>query len=203
MQLGMASACTRNVVWAVYLQRTWIILFLFAILTLLFSFSPRRSWNFWDSPNNVAQLTGTFAIWIIPLHFSLAFLFPVQRFLQCPLENFALAWVSFVVLVLQVAITWCSLYWFELGLLGTAITMNCSWWLLVIGLMFCLVSGGCPQTWDGFSFRAFSGLWQFTKVSAASGLWSGKNILPASLFFSWSLCIKSNYFVIYFLFCCF
>jgi hypothetical protein len=30
--------------------------------------------------------------------------------------------------------------------------------------------GGCPLTWNGFSIEAFSGLWEFTKLSAASGV---------------------------------
>ncbi|KAK3042933.1 hypothetical protein RJ639_001009, partial [Escallonia herrerae] len=30
--------------------------------------------------------------------------------------------------------------------------------------------GGCPLTWAGFSIEAFSGLWEFTKLSAASGV---------------------------------
>jgi len=53
---------------------------------------------------------------------------------------------------------------------GVALTLNFSWWVLVVGLFGYTVCGGCPLTWTGFSTEAFSGLWEFVKLSAASGV---------------------------------
>ncbi|CAN1288533.1 Protein DETOXIFICATION 27 [Linum perenne] len=43
-----------------------------------------------------------------------------------------------------------------------------SW--IVLFLCGYTVWGGCPLTWTGFSMEAFSGLWDFAKLSAASGV---------------------------------
>ncbi|KAK7834042.1 protein detoxification 28, partial [Quercus suber] len=47
-----------------------------------------------------------------------------------------------------------------LGVVGTAATLNFSWWVLVFGLLAYTIYGGCPLTWTGFSIEAFSGLWE-------------------------------------------
>ncbi|KAL6960053.1 Protein DETOXIFICATION 27, partial [Sarracenia purpurea var. burkii] len=38
------------------------------------------------------------------------------------------------------------------------------------GMFGYTVWGGCPDTWSGFSVEAFSGLWEFIKLSTASGV---------------------------------
>ncbi|KAK4752578.1 hypothetical protein SAY87_021376 [Trapa incisa] len=38
-------------------------------------------------PDDVAQLSGVVARWMIPLHFSYAFQCPLTKFLQCQMEN--------------------------------------------------------------------------------------------------------------------
>jgi MATE family multidrug resistance protein len=66
--------------------------------------------------------------------------------------------------------SWLFVYVFKLGVIGTAVTLSFSWWLLALGLLLYTLFGGCPLTWNGFSIDAFSGLWEFTKLSAASGV---------------------------------
>ncbi|KAK4842837.1 hypothetical protein QYF36_000655 [Acer negundo] len=58
----------------------------------------------------------------------------------------------------------------QLGVVVTAASLNISWWVLVFGLYGYVICGGCPLTWTGFSMEAFSGLWEFVKLSAASGV---------------------------------
>ncbi|KAG6663373.1 hypothetical protein CIPAW_02G022300 [Carya illinoinensis] len=92
-------------------------------------------------PSDVADLSGIVCMWSIPIHFSFAFQFPLQSS--------------------------------ELWELGTTIILNFSWWVLVFGafgLLIYTVFGGCRLTWTGFSIDAFSGLWEFVKLSAASGV---------------------------------
>ncbi|KAG7015408.1 Protein DETOXIFICATION 27, partial [Cucurbita argyrosperma subsp. argyrosperma] len=121
-------------------------------------------------PPDLAELAGKVAALLVPLHFSFAIQFPVQRFLQSQLKTAVIAYVSLVALVVHVLVSWLLVYNLELGLIGTAITTNISWWVLVLGLFFYAVCGGCPLTWPGFSVEAFSGLWEFVKLSAASGI---------------------------------
>ncbi|KAL3504805.1 hypothetical protein ACH5RR_034646 [Cinchona calisaya] len=58
----------------------------------------------------------------------------------------------------------------RVGIAGTALTLDLSWWLSVLGLFGYSVFGGCPHCWNGFSKQAFHGLWEFFKLSFASGV---------------------------------
>ncbi|CAI8599055.1 unnamed protein product [Vicia faba] len=121
-------------------------------------------------PHEVAESSGIVAIWLIPLHFSFAFQFPLQRFLQCQLKTGVIAWVSLLGLVVNVVLSWLLVYVWDFGLIGAAIALDVSWWVLVIEMFGYTVCGGCPLTWNGFSMEAFSGLWEFFKLSLASGV---------------------------------
>ncbi|KAH7520487.1 hypothetical protein FEM48_Zijuj08G0149000 [Ziziphus jujuba var. spinosa] len=119
---------------------------------------------------DVAELAGVVSIWLIPVHFSFAIQFPLQTFLQSQLKNSVIAWVSLAALVIHVILSWLVVYKLQVGVVGTAITLDISWWILTIGQLGYTVFGGCPLTWSGFSIEAFSGLWEFIKLSAASGI---------------------------------
>lgn len=58
--------------------------------------------------------------------------------------------------------------------MGAAVTLNLSWWLVVFGKLGYIFAGTCGQAWSGFSWLAFSDLFQFVKLSVASAvmLWS-------------------------------
>lgn len=107
---------------------------------------------------------------MLPLHFSFAFQFPLQRFLQSQLKAWVIAWVSLVALAVHVFVSWLFIVVLDCGVIGAAVTQNFGWWVLVFGLFGYTVRGGCPLTWAGFSMEAFSGLWEFVKLSAASGV---------------------------------
>ncbi|KAJ4714514.1 Protein DETOXIFICATION [Melia azedarach] len=81
-----------------------------------------------------------------------------------------LAWVGLIALVLHVIVSWLFVFQFKLGVIGTAVTLSLSWWILAVGLLAYTVCGGCPLTWTGFTIEAFSGLWDFVELSAASGV---------------------------------
>lgn len=180
LQLGMASAletlcgqaygAKKYYMLGVYMQRSWIVLFLCSILLLpLYTFASPFL-KLLGQPDDVAELSGLVALWFIPLHFSFAFQFPLQRFLQSQLKMGAIAWVSLMALAVHVLVSWLFVYRFQFGVVGTAVTLNFSWWVVVLGLMGYTVFGGCPMTWTGFSMEAFVGLWEFTKLSTASGV---------------------------------
>ncbi|XP_043712983.1 protein DETOXIFICATION 27-like [Telopea speciosissima] len=167
---GQAFGAKKYHMMGIYMQRSWIVLFLCSVLLLpMYVFAtPILKWM--GQPDDVAELSGLVAIWLIPLHFSFAFLFPLQRFLQCQIKTLVIAWVSLVGLIVHIFVSWLFVFGLKLGLFGAAITLNFSWWVLVFGLFGYTVCGGCPLTWSGFSIEAFSGLWEFLKLSAASGV---------------------------------
>ncbi|KAK8692351.1 hypothetical protein V6N13_075817 [Hibiscus sabdariffa] len=86
------------------------------------------------------------------------------------LKTAVIAWVSGIALAVHVLISWVFVYKLGVGIAGTAITLDFSWWLSVLGLFVYAVGGGCPLSWTGFSAQAFSELWDFFKLSLASGV---------------------------------
>ncbi|WOK97796.1 hypothetical protein Cni_G06504 [Canna indica] len=109
-------------------------------------------------------------MWFIPLHFSFAFVFLLQRFQQCQLKNSVIAYVSAAALVVHALVRWVCVSKLQFGLIGTMLTLNFSWWVSILGLFGYVTCEGCPDTWKGFSMEAFTGLWEFLRLSAAFGV---------------------------------
>lgn len=167
---GQAFGAKKYYMLGIYLQRSWIVLTLCCILTLPFYIYATPILKLLGQADDVAELSGVVSLCLIPLHFSFAFQFPLQRFLQSQLKNYVIAVVALVAFVVHVLVSWLFVSRLQLGLVGTVVTLNISWWLIVFGLLGYSIFGGCPLTWSGFSFEAFSGLWDFVKLSASSGV---------------------------------
>ncbi|KAK9097373.1 hypothetical protein Sjap_022870 [Stephania japonica] len=166
----------------IYMQRSWIVLFVCSVLLLPTYVFATPFLKLLGHPTELAEQSGLVALWMIPLHFSFAFQFPLHRFLQSQLKTGIIAWVCLVALAVHVFISWLFVYHLQFGLIGTAVTLNFSWWLIVFGLFGYTVCGGCPLSWTGFSTQAFSGLWEFLKLSAASGVMLWWVLVLLSLF---------------------
>ncbi|KAI6689276.1 hypothetical protein NL676_026104 [Syzygium grande] len=96
-QLGMASAvetpcgrafgAKRYHMLGIYAQRSWIVLLLCCLLSLpLYIFVtplPKLLSQF----NDESALSGTMALWFIPVRFSFTFMFPLSKFLQSNLKT--------------------------------------------------------------------------------------------------------------------
>ncbi|KAM3283162.1 protein DETOXIFICATION 27 [Capsicum chacoense] len=180
LMLGMASAletlcgqafgAKKYYMLGVYLQRSWIVLFLCCIIMLPIFFFATPILIFLGQPKDVSELSGVVVLAFMPLHFCFAFQFPLQRFLQSQLKNNVIAWANFVAFTVHVLISWLIVYKFQLGIIGTTLTLNFSWWVIFLVLFCYATCGGCPLSWTGFSMEAFSGLWDFFKLSASSGV---------------------------------
>ncbi|KAL5079005.1 hypothetical protein RYX36_007426 [Vicia faba] len=167
---GQAFGAKQYHMLGVYMQRSWIVLFICCIFLLPIYLFATPVLRVLGQPEDLSVLSGEVAMWLIPLHFAFAFQFPLNRFLQSQLKTAAIAWASLMALLVHVFVSWLFVYKFQLGVIGTAATLNFSWWALALGLYLYTAYGGCPLTWKGFSMEAFSGLWEFLKLSAASGV---------------------------------
>ncbi|KAG6674464.1 hypothetical protein I3842_15G043300 [Carya illinoinensis] len=167
---GQAFGAKKYHMLGIYLQRSWIVLFLCGILFLPIYVFAAPIMRLIGLPKEVAELSEVVALRLIPLQLGFTFLFPVQRFLQSQLKTFVIMWVSFAALLVNLLLTWLFLRVWDFGLVGIVVALDISWWVLVLGLCGYAMCGGCPQTWTGFSAEAFSGLWEFIKLSAASGV---------------------------------
>ncbi|KAG5048709.1 hypothetical protein JHK85_009812 [Glycine max] len=167
---GQAYGAGQQRILGVYLQRSWVVLFLSSILLLPVFIFATPVLKLIGQPVAVAEQAGLVAVWLIPLHLSFPFQFTLQRFLQCQLKTGIIAWVSGVALAVHVLVSWVFVYRMRIGIVGTALSIGFSWWLSVLGMLGYTLFGGCPRSWTGFSVEAFVGLWEFFKLSLASGV---------------------------------
>ncbi|KAG5612712.1 hypothetical protein H5410_023993 [Solanum commersonii] len=167
---GQAYGAKKHHMLGIYMQRSWIVLILCCFLLLPMYIFATPILKALGQPNDVAELSGVVALWFIPLQFSFAFQFTIQKFLQSQLKTVVIAWISLAVLAIHTAISWLFVYKLNLGIVGAAVALDISWWLLTIGMFMYAACGGCAETWSGFSMQAFSGLWEFFLLSAAAGV---------------------------------
>lgn len=116
------------------------------------------------------KCTGKFALWMIPQLFAYAANFPIQKFLQSQRKVLVMAWISGVVLIIHAVFSWLFILYFKWGLVGAAITLNTSWWLIVIGQLLYILITKSDGAWTGFSWLAFRDLYGFVRLSLASAL---------------------------------
>ncbi|XP_059633683.1 protein DETOXIFICATION 33 [Cornus florida] len=154
----------------VYMQRSWVILLTTAcILVPVYVFSPPILEVIGET-TQISEAAGQFAIWMLPQLFAYAMNFPIQKFLQAQRKVMVMAWVSAVVLVLHALFSWLVILKLDWGLVGAAITLNTSWWLIVIGQLLYIFITKSDGAWSGFSWLAFADLWGFVKLSLASAV---------------------------------
>lgn len=167
---GQAFGAKQYHMLGIYMQRSWIVLFLCCFSLLPFYVFATPVLKLLGQPDDVAEMSGVVAIWMIPLHFSFAFQFPLQRFLQSQLKTPVLAYVSFCALGVNVLTSWLFVNVLDWGVIGASLALDISWWVGALGLYGYTVLGGCPLSWTGYSMEAFNGLWEFLKLSAYSGV---------------------------------
>eukprot|EP01018_Ginkgo_biloba_P020233 Gb_34055 [translate_table: standard] len=152
------------------LQRSWVVLLCFSFLFLPLYIFASPILTFLGQPDDIADLSGTVAIWCIPMHFALLFWFTLQVFLQSQLKNMITASIAGMTVLIHTLFSWLFTVKWGMGFGGAVLCMNIAWWLPVIGQFLYIVCGGCPLTWRGFSREAFFQLWPFFKLSVASGI---------------------------------
>ncbi|KAL6645454.1 hypothetical protein ACP70R_017062 [Stipagrostis hirtigluma subsp. patula] len=167
---GQAFGAKKFHMMGVYMQRSWIVLFMCAVLLLPMYFFAEDVLLLTGQSPELSAMAGKVSVWFIPLHFSFAFLFPLQRFLQCQMKNFINAAASGAALCIHIFVSWLFITKYQFGLVGIALTLNFSWWATAAMLFAYVSCGGCPETWHGFSVEAFAGMWEFVKLSSASGV---------------------------------
>ena len=148
---GQAFGAKKYHMMGVYMQRSWIVLLGCAVLLLPMYFFAEDALLLMGQSPELSAMAGRVSVWFIPLHFSFAFLFPLQRFLQCQMKNFVNAAVSGVALCIHIFVSWLFITKLQFGLVGIALTLNFSWWATAAMLFAFVACGGCPETWHGFS----------------------------------------------------
>ncbi|XP_041023198.1 protein DETOXIFICATION 40-like isoform X2 [Juglans microcarpa x Juglans regia] len=168
---GQAYGAHRYEMLGIYLQRSTIILTLTGIpMTLIYVLSKPILLLLGES-TAVASAAAVFVYGLIPQIFAYAVNFPIQKFLQSQRIVTPSAYISTATLVVHLLLSWLAVYKFDMGLIGASLVLSLSWWIMVVAqLVYILISDKCKQTWTGLSLQAFSGLWEFLKLSTASAV---------------------------------
>ncbi|KAG2717639.1 hypothetical protein I3760_03G185600 [Carya illinoinensis] len=168
---GQAYGAKKYAAMGVICQRA-IILHLGAavLLTFLYWFSGPILVAIGQS-ESISEQGQIFARGLIPQLYAFAISCPMQRFLQAQNIVNPLAYMSVGVFLVHIVLTWLVVYVVDYGLLGAALTLSFSWWVLVIlNGLYILLSPSCKETWTGFSIKAFKGIWPYFKLTVASAV---------------------------------
>ncbi|CAA7398013.1 unnamed protein product [Spirodela intermedia] len=167
---GQAFGAGEHRMMGIYMQRSWVILLsTAAVLTVPYLFASPILRLLGQSAE-IAELAGKFSLWMIPELFAFAINFPIMKFLQAQSRVMVMMWISAAVLALHLLLSWLFIVKLGTGLVGAAITLNFTWWLLVAGQLSYVVSGCCKDSWTGFSWLAFADLTNFLGLSLASAV---------------------------------
>ncbi|KAL5540151.1 hypothetical protein UlMin_044030 [Ulmus minor] len=140
------------------------------ILTFLYWFSGPILITMGQS-ESIAKEGQIFARGLVLQIYAFALSCPMQRFLQAQNIVNPLAYMSVGVFILHCVLSWLVVDILGYGLLGAALTLSFSWWLLVIiNGLYILLSPNCKETWTGFSVKAFVGIWPYFKLTVASAV---------------------------------
>lgn len=154
----------------VYMQRSWVILLVTAILLSPLYIFAGPLLRLIGQQENIAASAGIFSIWMIPQLFAYAANYPIQKFLQAQSKMMVMTWITAGALVLHTFFSWLLMLKLGWGMVGAAVVLNSSWWLIVGAQFLYIVCGGCGRAWNGFSWQAFHNLWGFVRLSLASAV---------------------------------
>ena len=181
LQLGMGSAvetlcgqaygASKHEMLGIYMQRATIVLTITGIpLTVVYIFC-KQILLLLGEPAPLASAAAVFVYGLIPQIYAYAVNFPIQKFLQSQSIVKPSTYISAATLVLHMFLCWVVVYKLGLGLIGASLTLSLSWWIIVVAqFVYIVTAPKCKHTWSGFSIQAFSGLWEFVKLSAASAV---------------------------------
>ncbi|ESQ55169.1 hypothetical protein EUTSA_v10027142mg [Eutrema salsugineum] len=168
---GQAYGAQRYEMLGIYLQRATIVLALVGLpMTVFYTFSYPILLLLGE-PKTVSYMASLYIAGLIPQIFAYAVNFTSQKFLQAQSVVAPSAYISGAALLLQVLLTWTTVYVVGMGLMGIAYVLTISWWFIVLAQsLYITTSPTFRHTWTGLSWRSFQGLWSFFKFSAGSAV---------------------------------
>ncbi|CAE6067926.1 unnamed protein product [Arabidopsis arenosa] len=167
---GQAFGAGKLSMLGVYLQRSWVILNVTAlILSLLYIFAAPILASIGQTAA-ISSAAGIFSIYMIPQIFAYAINFPTAKFLQSQSKIMVMAAISAVALVIHVPLTWFVIVKLQWGMPGLAVVLNASWVFIDMAQLVYIFSGTCGEAWSGLSWEAFHNLWSFVRLSLASAV---------------------------------
>ncbi|WJX29688.1 Protein DETOXIFICATION 21, variant 2 [Trifolium repens] len=166
---GQAYGAKQYNMLGVYLQRSWIVLFLTTILLLPLFIFATPIFEALGQEKSIAQVGGTISLWSIGIAFAMCVSFTCQVYLQAQSKNSIITYLAAFSAVVHLFLSWLLTFKYEFGLSGAMISLLLGMWLPNIGQLIFIMTK-CHDTWKGFSLLAFKDLWSVFKLSASSAV---------------------------------
>lgn len=168
---GQAYGAKKYKAMGIICQRALILHFIAAILlSFLYWYSGSLLRAIGQSAD-VASAGQLYARGLLPQLVAFSLYCPMQRFLQAQNIVNPLAYMAVGVFLLHLLLSWIAVFVLKYGLLGAALTLGLSWWvLLAMTWLYIIFSPSCKETWSGLSTLAFRGLWSYGKLTIASAI---------------------------------
>ncbi|GJN24188.1 hypothetical protein PR202_gb11916 [Eleusine coracana subsp. coracana] len=168
---GQAFGAHKYEMLGIYMQRSFVLLTAAGVPLAIIYVLSKRILLLLGEPERIASAAWVFVVGLIPQIFAYAANLPIQKFLQAQSIVAPSAYISAATLAVHLVLSYLVVYRFGLGLLGASLILSLSWWIIVAAqFVYIVTSARCRRTWTGFSCRAFSGLPEFFKLSAASAV---------------------------------
>ncbi|BAT85016.1 hypothetical protein LR48_Vigan10g198100 [Vigna angularis] len=166
---GQAFGAKEYSMMGVYLQRSWIVLFVTALVLVPVFVFTSPILILLGQDESIAHVAGTISLWAIPVMFSFIFSFTTQMFLQSQSKNVIIAFLAAFAIVIHVFLSWLLTMNLKLGITGAMFSTILAYWIPNVGQIIFVTCGWCSDTWKGFSFLAIKDLWPVVKMSLSAG----------------------------------
>ncbi|KAK7852242.1 protein DETOXIFICATION 21 isoform X1 [Quercus suber] len=167
---GQAYGAKQYHMLGVYLQRSWIVLFLSSIFILPIYIFTTPILNILGQDESIAEVGGYIAHWLIGVMLSFIVSFTCQVFLQSQSKNMIIAYLAAFSIAIHLLLSWLLTVKYKFGIPGALSSTLLAFWIPNIGQLMFVMCGGCRETWKGFSSLAFKDLWPVVKLSMSSGV---------------------------------
>ncbi|KAL5079354.1 hypothetical protein RYX36_007775 [Vicia faba] len=166
---GQAYGAKQYHMLGVYLQRSWIVLFLTLMLLLPLFIFTAPILEALGQEKSTAEMAGKISLWSIGYGLAMIVSFSCQTFLQAQSKNVIIAYLAAFSMVVHLFLSWLLTFKLELGLSGAMLALLLALWLPNVGQLYFIMTK-CPDTWKGFSLFAFKDLWPCIKLSVSAGV---------------------------------
>ncbi|KAK4485604.1 hypothetical protein RD792_008247 [Penstemon davidsonii] len=166
---GQAYGANQHHMLGIYLQRSWIVLIITSTLLLPVYIFASPILKSLGQDEIISKEAGTIALWFVPVIYSFVVSFSCQMFLQAQSKNMIITYLAAFSLAIHVLFSWLLTVKYEFGVTGAMVSTILAYWIPNVGQLIFVISGGCSETWKGFSTLAFKDLWPVVKLSLSSG----------------------------------
>ncbi|KAK4272382.1 hypothetical protein QN277_020948 [Acacia crassicarpa] len=166
---GQAYGAKKYEMLGLYLQRSWIVLFLTSIFLLPVFIFTTPILKVLGQEESIAEVAGSISLWSIAVVLAFVVSYTCQMFLQAQSKNMIIAYLAAFSISIHLFLSWLLTVKFKFGLNGAMTSTTLAYWIPNVGQVL-FITHKCPETWKGFSFLAFKDLWPVIKLSLSSGV---------------------------------